>query len=145
MIKQISAALTLLLTSAICSTPALANEIEKNQQGQTLFISSCATCHGVKGKGDGPVANNLIIKPTDLTTLTSKNTGEFPRQRVSKYIDGRSVISAHGSREMPVWGNIFKLQAIENGILQNDKDGLENSIKQQIDQLVTYIEQLQTP
>jgi copper transport protein len=35
--------------------------------GQTLFETNCVTCHGREGRGDGPLANQLPVKPPDLT------------------------------------------------------------------------------
>jgi hypothetical protein len=29
---------------------------------------------------------------------------------VGRFIDGRSPVMAHGSREMPVWGNVFGVE-----------------------------------
>lgn len=124
--------------------PASIKTAEK-VNGKSLYLSSCATCHGVNGKGDGPVAPNLIKKPSDLTMLKKQNNGTFPIERTKKFIDGREVVSAHGSRDMPVWGNIFKLQAMEEGILQNDKSDLEQSITNKIDALLDYLNQIQTP
>ena len=43
--------------------------------GRTEYQSSCASCHGVDGKGMGPVADALKTKPADLTTMTKKNNG----------------------------------------------------------------------
>ena len=36
-------------------------------RAQALFTSMCATCHGLDGRGDGPAAANLGIKPRDYT------------------------------------------------------------------------------
>ena len=35
--------------------------------GSRLFADNCAACHGADGRGDGPAAGNLPIKPADLT------------------------------------------------------------------------------
>jgi mono/diheme cytochrome c family protein len=76
-------------------------------KGSDLFRAYCAPCHGDDGKGNGPVAGALNTKPTDLTTIASRNGGVFPTQRVSKSIAGDDLVLAHGSREMPIWGPIF--------------------------------------
>lgn len=37
------------------------------EEGRTLYrMNGCASCHGVSGGGDGPVAASLPAKPTDL-------------------------------------------------------------------------------
>ena len=46
--------------------------------GKAEYESKCATCHGVTGKGDGPVASFLNRKASDLTTLAKNNTGVLP-------------------------------------------------------------------
>jgi mono/diheme cytochrome c family protein len=78
--------------------------------GKSEYQSSCASCHGVTAKGDGAVSGSLIKAPTDLTTMAKRNGGVFPYQYAWEVIDGRSskVIGPHGSREMPVWGYIYR-------------------------------------
>jgi mono/diheme cytochrome c family protein len=68
------------------------------------FIKSCAPCHGVTGKGDGPIAKSLTKAPADLIKLSQKNGGVFPTSSVYDIIDGRTEVLGHGPREMPVWG-----------------------------------------
>lgn len=75
--------------------------------GATIFRHYCASCHGINGKGDGPVAPALKIKVPQLTTIARRNHGTFPAERVRSIIAGDGVPAAHGSREMPVWGPIF--------------------------------------
>jgi len=76
--------------------------------GKTEYQSSCAACHGIDGKGNGPVSKELKTRPTDLTVLAKKNNGVFPLNTVYEIIDGRnSTISSHGTREMPIWGYRF--------------------------------------
>jgi mono/diheme cytochrome c family protein len=76
-------------------------------KGSDLFRAYCAPCHGDDAKGNGPVAPALNAKPTDLTTIASRNGGVFPGQRVRDIIAGENIVLAHGSREMPIWGPIF--------------------------------------
>ncbi|HLW54558.1 MAG TPA: c-type cytochrome [Candidatus Angelobacter sp.] len=75
--------------------------------GADLFRAHCAPCHGADGTGNGPVAPALSSRLSDLTTLSRRNGGIFPRARVQKIIAGDDEIVAHGSREMPIWGPIF--------------------------------------
>ena len=48
----------------------------------------------------------LKATPPDLTVLAKNNGGVFPFSNVYEIIDGRKVIAAHGTREMPAWGRI---------------------------------------
>jgi mono/diheme cytochrome c family protein len=72
--------------------------------GKIEYLSSCAACHGEDGRGDGILASILKVPPADLTTLARRNGGYFPLTAVTEIIDGRTLIAAHGTREMPIWG-----------------------------------------
>ncbi len=76
-------------------------------EGPYLFRAYCATCHGLAGKGDGPIAPVLETPVSDLTRISQKNGGVFPAARVRSIIAGDQLIQAHGTREMPIWGPIF--------------------------------------
>ncbi|HYB42548.1 MAG TPA: c-type cytochrome [Candidatus Methylomirabilis sp.] len=41
--------------------------------GREVFVQYCATCHGTTGKGDGISAQNLPIRPQDLTVGAQLN------------------------------------------------------------------------
>ncbi len=72
--------------------------------GRELYREFCATCHGVSGHGDGPVALSLKRRVPDLTLIAKRNGGQFPAETVRQSIDGRSMPRTHGTSEMPVWG-----------------------------------------
>ncbi len=76
-------------------------------QAKAQYVRYCASCHGVAGKGDGPVVPALKTRPPNLTKLRDEH-GAFSLPAVMAAIDGRRRIDAHGSREMPVWGARFK-------------------------------------
>lgn len=75
--------------------------------GRVLYMTHCASCHGTSARGDGPVADSLRRRPSDLTQLAKANGGAFPSAKAQRIIDGREV-GAHGSVEMPVWGDAFR-------------------------------------
>lgn len=76
--------------------------------GPALYKSHCASCHGAGGEGGGPVAQALVMRPSDLRKLSLKNNGKFPVYRVAKMLGGVQEITAHGSKQMPVWGPAFR-------------------------------------
>lgn len=75
--------------------------------GGALYRRHCASCHGISGRGDGPLAESLTVAPSDLTTLARRAGGRFDESAVMTVIDGRLLVAQHGPREMPVWGAIF--------------------------------------
>lgn len=77
-------------------------------QGPALYKAYCASCHGIAGKGDGPMLKSLKVAPADLTRIAKRNGGTFPSARISKVISGQEPLAnGHGSSEMPVWGPVF--------------------------------------
>jgi mono/diheme cytochrome c family protein len=86
--------------SAIQPTPA--------NNGQQMFQSYCSPCHGKDAKGNGPVAKALTKAPADLTRISARNNGTFPEVRVSRFISGEDEVPAHGTRDMPLWGTLFR-------------------------------------
>jgi mono/diheme cytochrome c family protein len=104
----------LLVALTVAAGGALAQAKPRNSDldvGAFEYKSSCATCHGVSGKGDGPMSARLKERPTDLTRLARDNGGVFPAQHLYEVVDGRKEIAAHGSREMPVWGTHYLEEA----------------------------------
>ena len=101
--------------------------------GKDMFGTYCAACHGTDGKGGGPAVAALKVVPPDLTTLSKRNSGKFPDLRVYSAIQGDLNMPAHGSKEMPVWGDV--LRSIE-------KDGAAQQLR--VSNLTKYIESLQT-
>ena len=110
--------------------------------GQIEYRDYCASCHGLSGKGDGPVAEALAKSPGDLTQLRKKHGGKFPAERVYRTIDGRDVIPSHGSREMPVWGQVFRLR--QGSLSGSGAPPLtDEEIKARIKPIVEYVRSLQ--
>jgi hypothetical protein len=105
--------------------------------GQVLYTTHCASCHGVDGRGSGPVAGSLVIRPSDLTTLHKRFGMPLERSRLAEYIDGRIDVKAHGPREMPVWGERFDLD------LGPGQLSTEDTKRQTIDVIIEYLTSIQ--
>jgi mono/diheme cytochrome c family protein len=75
--------------------------------GKQMYTSYCAPCHGVDGRGQGPVASALKTPPTDLTLLARNNHGKFPDAHIVTVLQNGTETPSHGSAEMPVWGPIL--------------------------------------
>ncbi len=124
--------------AALAAGTALSAEERKKApsaaSGREMYRAYCASCHGLLGDGRGPVAPALKKPPADLTSLARRNGGRFPAVRVYQSIEGSVEIAAHGTREMPVWGTVFR----ERG------GGDEARVKLQVHNLTSYIESLQS-
>lgn len=106
--------------------------------GQDLYMKHCATCHGVDGQGNGPMAPAMSLQPTDLTRLQARGDGVFPTQRVVKRIDGRDPLVSHGS-PMPVFGDFFE----GRGVMLKTATGQPIMTSQPVADLVAWLESLQ--
>jgi cytochrome c len=125
---------------ALFSSPTIADNSQPEEPGRTDFVTYCAACHGVEGRGDGTIAEFLTITATDLTQLSKKNAGVFPRERAINVIDGRAEVKVHGPRDMPVWGDWFEFEA---GSSVAGKGAEEKVVQARINALVDYIETIQ--
>ena len=74
--------------------------------GQDLFNIYCWVCHGRGGRGDGPAAANLPIRPRDLTER------EFRARMTDDELFSSISTGAHQSTYMPIWGTSLKRQEI---------------------------------
>lgn len=114
MIRYILIAVVTLVVSA-GSASAQAKKVEKGpikptpaSDAKVMFDTYCAVCHGKEGKGDGPASKSLTKVPADLTRINARNGGTFPEVKIRRYIEGLDEVPAHGTRDMPMWGDLFK-------------------------------------
>jgi mono/diheme cytochrome c family protein len=105
-----------------------------SESGRSLFKTYCTVCHGPGAQGDGPLADQLRVRPPDLTLLAKRNGDKFDADKVGRMIDGREPVKGHGGPDMPVWGDAFK----------RSSDGYsEAAVKTRIKSLVDFLETLQ--
>jgi mono/diheme cytochrome c family protein len=104
---MITGCLKWLMIAGLAAVFAAAAQAEDIDLGKQEFQSSCASCHGGDGKGKGPLSEQLKVPPPDLTILAKNNNGVFPTNAVYETIYGSKTIPAHGTREMPIWGERF--------------------------------------
>jgi mono/diheme cytochrome c family protein len=91
-------------------------EYTKVSDGSQMFKTYCAVCHGTTGKGDGVAIPALRKMPSDLTLLSRQNGGKYPEFRVVNAIEGDADVIAHGTKEMPVWGSVFRRMQAAQGV-----------------------------
>jgi len=101
-----------------------------------MYTTYCAACHGADAKGNGPAAPAMKIPPTDLTQLAKRNGGVFPANRVGSILKMGNEDLAHGSKDMPIWGDLFRT-------IGGPSSDREAQIRLRISNLTDYLQQLQ--
>jgi mono/diheme cytochrome c family protein len=102
-------------------------------QGLDSYKAYCAVCHGEQARGDGPAATALKKVPADLTSIAKRHGGKFSPSDIEATIDGQNVMMSHGSRDMPIWGPVFKAIAPDDAIA-----------KLRMTNLIDYLKGIQT-
>jgi mono/diheme cytochrome c family protein len=130
----------LLLTAALLTscktTPYEYSVTPYEYSGVRLYQVFCSSCHGLTGRGDGPVEPLFRGGVPDLAHLAARHGREFPADQVRMAIDGRETFIAHGTRGMPVWGFEFY-----DG--SPDAQSARRRSDQMIDRIVRYIGEMQ--
>lgn len=121
---------------------AVFGQQQKTDYGKQEFDAKCAVCHGTTGKGNGPLADFLRQRPSDLTQLTQKNGGVFPTTKVYEVIEGSNV-PGHGTREMPVWGRDFQAEDAAQYKEARGHYDVSGAVRARILMLLEYINRLQ--
>ena len=67
--------------------------------GEEMYSVYCSSCHGRDARG---------VSAPNLTTLSKRNNGKFPTLLVKETIRGEARVDAHGPKDMPVWGILFR-------------------------------------
>ncbi len=75
--------------------------VETTNDGKTLYMQNCVSCHGVDARGDGPAAARLSTLPPDLTKIAARRDGEWPALEIMEILSGysRNILPRE---EMPV-------------------------------------------
>lgn len=137
----------LALALTLAALPAPAQEVVATggpdlEAGRDTYLGYCASCHGMDGRGDGPMAPVLTVLPSDLTTLSALNGGLFPWLRTARQIDGRDPFLAHGG-VMPLYGDFFTGDPAEPQTAIRLPDGQPMVTTRTIADLLVYLESLQ--
>jgi mono/diheme cytochrome c family protein len=99
------------LVAALAAAPARAqakHDPDAAAKGAVVYVRYCVSCHGKDARGDGPLAADLRVAVPDMTTLSSRNGGRFPEERVRRIIQSGEALRGHGTPDMPAWGDAFK-------------------------------------
>ncbi|HEU4936178.1 MAG TPA: c-type cytochrome [Vicinamibacterales bacterium] len=105
----------------------------RSVEGKDNFEAYCAVCHGKTAKGDGPAAPAMKTPVADLTMIAKKSGGKFNAIGVKEMIKGADrEMASHGSKDMPIWGPVFRSFQGDNNIAEL-----------RVNNLVSYIESIQ--
>jgi mono/diheme cytochrome c family protein len=119
------------------ATPDGAERSVLAEAGRVEYLHYCASCHGPLGRGDGAVGQTLQRRPADLTAIAAQHGRAFPAGEIAAFIDGRTSVAAHGTREMPVWGTRLGEDI--------QPDTAEEVTRGRISFLVEYLKTIQRP
>jgi mono/diheme cytochrome c family protein len=137
MMKLTLVGLLMLSLVTACTSASVHEPNVSELTGMEMYERLCSSCHGLSGRGDGPVAPLIAVGVPDLTRIAYRHGGEFPTEKVRRTIDGRWDRRAHGARDMPVWGwQLYDSQS------QNDADE-RAQVDSMIDRLVAYVRSIQ--
>ena len=106
--------------------------------GASDFADLCAPCHGTGGRGAGPMAAELAVKPADLTGLSARNGGTFPLSRVMNKIWGYSRGASVPSM-MPHFAPLLDSPTV----LVDVGDGVQTPTPERLIDLADYLATLQ--
>lgn len=129
--------LFLLLTGL--SSLVFSSEDNPITNGAKTFEIKCASCHGHDAMGENNSSQNGEVKAPDLRKITERNNGRFPVSRIYAVIDGREIVKGHGTRVMPVWGDLFLTDTIWEGCSQVE----EQLVRGRIMELILYLDSIQ--
>ena len=74
---KVTVALALILVSISISV-ALAQVIRGDAKaGQAVYEQQCVRCHGAKLEGDGPDSQDLIVRPANFRSQTSRSKTDW--------------------------------------------------------------------
>ena len=113
-----------------------ATSMPEPSEGRAIYSKNCAQCHGATGKGDGPWADALSPRPSDLTALSPN--GEFPKTHVLSVIDGYDRTGLPG-QEMPEFGLLLEGETVP----LDAGDGVLTPTPRPLAALLAYLESIQ--
>ena len=114
---------------------------EVDNIGKLEFQKNCAVCHGIDGKGNTQALDFLKQAPPDLTQISNRHSGKYPYKQIYKQIEDPTGIRAHGSQEMPIWGERYSSEVIDKyGPLDTNHSG---AVQARILELVFYLANIQ--
>ena len=129
---------TLLIGAPVLALLAacVAHEVEMPgpEEGAMLFAENCTACHDYRGQGGTLVGGR---EAPDLTRISARNGGDFPRAEVLSQIDGygRGKVPAE---IMPEFGAL-----LEGELVPVEVEGTLTPTPRPLAALLAYLENIQ--
>lgn len=129
---------------SLVTLPALAlvvacapNEMPDRAEGAAIFTDNCTACHGYRAEGSETLVGGQTAP--DLTRISARNHGTFPRAAVLSQIDGygRGKVPVE---VMPEFGSL-----LTGDLVPVDVDGTLTPTPRPLAALMTYLESIQVP
>ena len=131
------------LTGVVLAVSSGVAFAQQDSIGMLEFQKQCASCHGMDGKGAGPFLEFLKQTPPDLTKLSKKNEGVFPYKQVYQWIEDPGRVRAHGTAEMPIWGDRYNAEVLEKFGPYDTGAAAAKEVQGRILELVFYLATIQ--
>jgi mono/diheme cytochrome c family protein len=125
----------LALSFGLSSCAAVEVHMPEPSEGAVIFNQNCASCHGVNAD---IATRDLAVKAPDLTRITKRHAGTFPRAVVLSQIDGYGR-GRVGAEQMPEFGAL-----LEGDLVPIKVDGVFTPTPRPLAALLTYLESIQS-
>lgn len=116
------------------------NSLEAQSAGELLFLENCVACHGVTGRGDGPLSARLGTTPANLTQIAASRDGVWPMLEVMSILDGY-LKSVKPREDMPIFEDFLggDMDEFDTG------NGSTILLPTKLIEMANYLETLQDP
>jgi mono/diheme cytochrome c family protein len=100
------------------------------EKGKTIFQTTCATCHGTEGKGDGIAGATLNPKPRNFTSLDGWKNGSKLTQMYKTLQEGIPSSGMASFSNIPPEDRIALIQYIHETFTKNYPKNTEDELKE---------------
>lgn len=112
------------------------NAMPTPREGEAVFVENCTACHAYRGEGGNELIGGQLAP--DLTGISARNDGMFPRAEMLSTIDGYGRGKQSGV--MPEFGDL-----LEGDLVPVDIDGTLTPTPRPLAALLVYLESIQQP
>ena len=90
---------------------------ESIQRGKDLYVKHCTLCHGPEARGDGPAANTLKQKPSNLVAMAGMHEDGDVDWKIA---EGRGVMPGWKERltEEQIWDLVNFIQSLKGTVME---------------------------